>query len=434
MFYLLLLGVVITTASNINSTEIPLFNPFGSLGSTTSDMIVTTDTIGLCKTGDVNNAQRLNVNIGFSVPGATQTGCKSFALGETFTLGHNSSDYLNLYDNAGVAHSSGNLLFSGVTTWVDTKLLPNNERWVTCGGGTVKMFSINPSSLVMTPHENSTFFDQSCVAAGAVGTDIGENMFTTNGTHFGFAILGPDDWTTYVNEQTLIVSSGTVQTVSAAYNNVVVARLTGADGLVAFYHDGSRWVEGTPFAVGVLAFNIEVAKNDATVFLQTDNTDVGVYKRQGDDWGFVGNFSTLGTIHHASALSLGEYYYADDSGNVAFVQLEELTNAPTISPSGSPTTSPTGSPTTSPTGTPTGTPTTSPTTSPTGTPTGTPTRTPTGSPTPPTAVPTGSPTAAPTEDEDYGGTVMIVVAALGWTMAIAITSLVAWRWRLTNTK
>ena len=427
VFYLVLLLVAgVARANDINATEIALFNPSGSLGFTTSDILVTTDTIGVCKTGDVNNAQRLNVNIGMSVTGATQANCNSFALGETFTLGHNSSDYLNLYDTAGAAYSSNELLFPGVTSWVDTKLLPNNERWVTCGGGATLMFSINTTSLAMVPHQNSTLAQKACIAAGAVGTDVGEDMFTANGTHIDFASLEDrdDDQTNYVNDQTLVVSSGTLQSVSAAYNNVIVFRLTGSDGLVAFYHDGSQWVESAPFAVGVTAINMEVAKNDGTVFLETNNDEVNVYKRVVNDWEYVGNFTTLGTIQHTAALSLEEFYYADASGNVAFMQLEEVTAAPTESPTPSPTDAPSGAPTVSPSASPTVSPSASPTVTPTTSPSVSPSTAPTMSPTS-TSIPTTTPTPptnAPTEPEDDSDTVVITVAAIGGSAAIVLTA------------
>lgn len=433
---LLLLAAGVASANNIGATEIALFNPSGSLGFTTSEMLVTTDTIGVCKTGDVNNAQRLNTNIGMSVTGATQTGCKSFVLGETFILGHNTSGFLNLYDTNSVAYSSPDLDYTGITTWADTKLLPNNERWVTCGDGATLLFSINTTSLIMVPHENSTFFNKQCTMAGVVGTDVGEDLFTNNNTHISFASLEDrdDDQTNYVNDQTLIVSSGTLQSVSAAYNNVIVARLTGSDGLVAFYHDGSQWVESVPFAVGVTALNLEVAKNDGTVFLEIGSNEVEVYKRVVNDWELVGKFTPLGPIQHIAALSLEEFYYADTSGNVAFMQLEELTDAPTASPTTSPSASPTGAPSTTPTKTPTSSPsaspsaspTGSPSVSPTGSPTGTPTSTPTTTPTPPTNSPTSSPTKAPTEEEDTSGTVMITVVAIGGSAAFVLTLGVAY--------
>lgn len=364
-------------------------------------MLVTTDSIGICINGTVTNVQRLNPVLGMSVPGATATDdCSSYALGETLILGHNGT-HLNVYDtNTNTVSSS--VFHPGATSWKHTGLLPNNQRFASCVMGSdstnkFNLYTINGNTI--TAHENSTLWNQTCVAGGVVATDIGEDIFLMEGNNVHFASMEDrdDGAVVYVNERIVVVNSS-VQVIEAkaAYSSLVMVRNIN-DDVIPIYADGTgTWTVAQPINHGLSIQEWDVSKTDGTLFIKHGPSNMTVFTRVDNEWVNQGTFNTPEEIIQFDSLALNQLYWYEELGALYDVQASVPTAAPTLSPTLFPTDAPSVSPSVSPTGSPTNPPTNTPTTSPSTTPTDAPT--------------TASPTKSPTVDENVvDGTTLGVI-------------------------
>lgn len=391
-----------------------------------SKMIVTTDTVGICINGTVTNVQRLNPAIGMAVSNATDPeDCSSYALGETFTLGHNTTHY-NVYDTNADVVSSVSMPETGF--FQHTGLLPNNERFATCAQGSgftsgFHLYAINGTT--MSAHENSTLFNASCVAGGVVGTDVGEDIFLMEGSseivHFASMEDRDDDAVVYVNDREVEIDIGfQLVQARAAYSGLVMVRHINDVITPIVADETGAWSVAQPIDHGFSIIDWEVSKTDGTLFIQFDTHDMTVFTREGNSWVNQGNFSTGDADEMVvfDSLALNQLYWYEPLGalyNVpASVPTASPTNSPTDSPTDAPTdapsTSPTDFPTPSPSARPTETPSTSPTDAPTDAPSTSPTtKSPTDAPTTPEPT-TASPTKSPTVDENsVDGTTLGVI-------------------------